>query len=163
MVQVRTVTETGWLPYDLADNWCEECGRAKSYRLWPGLLTGCKTCDEVITRHRCTRLPAVTDRAPGQEWECPDCGSSWRLAEEEDWCPDCCGECGHKVTSRRWVLEEEGDRLDTAPRHVPPVYTPFRNPFRPVAASSKPGPFGECHRTPGGIMIHVKPGCRCKR
>lgn len=21
----------------------------------------------------------------------------------------------------------------------------------------------KCHRTPGGIMIHVKPGCRCKR
>ena len=34
------VAENGILMYDLAGNWCEECGRAKSFRLWPGVLTG---------------------------------------------------------------------------------------------------------------------------
>lgn len=154
------MSENGAIAYDLAGNWCEECGRAKSYRLWPGTLTGCKTCDEAITRHRCTGRPAVTDRAPGQKWECPDCGSFWMLAEEEDYCPDCCGDCGHKVVTRRWNLAEEGDRMATAPRFRPQPFTPFRN-LIPRPAASRPGSFGSCHRTAGGIMVHVKPGCRC--
>ena len=158
------VTENGILMYDLAGNWCEECGRAKSFRLWPGTLAGCGRCDEVITRHRCAR-PAVADRAPGQEWDCPDCGGIWRLAEEEDWCPDCCGECGHKIVSRRWALAEEGDRLDTAPRHNPQPFAPFRMPsFEPpprIPLSSRL-PRTACYRTDGGSMVHVKPGCRCK-
>jgi hypothetical protein len=162
-VHNRRVSEHGILMYDLAGNWCEECGRAKSFRLWPGVLTGCKTCDEVVTRHRCTKRPAVTDRAPGQEWDCPDCGGIWRLADEEDSCPDCCGDCGHKVLSRRWILAEEGDRLDTAPRHKPQPWTPFRNPFpRSALPADPPAPFGECYETPGGIKVHVRPGCRCK-
>jgi hypothetical protein len=156
------VTENGILMYDLAGNWCEECGRAKSFRLWPGTLTGCKTCDEVVTRHRCTKRPAVADRAPGQEWECPDCGGIWRLAEEEDWCPDCCGECGHKIVSRRWALAEEGDRLDTAPRHHPQPFAPFRN-FTGFSAAPpawiRPA---SCYAIASGSMVHVKPGCRCK-
>ena len=71
---------TGILAYDLAGNWCEECGRAKSFRLFPGVLTGCKTCDEVITRHRCTKRP---DLAAGGSWTCPDCGKTqwWREGE----------------------------------------------------------------------------------
>ena len=149
------------LAYDLAGNWCEECCRAKSFRLWPGMLTGCKTCDEVVTRHRCTGLPAVTDRAPGQQWECPDCESFWTLAEERVACLDCCGECGHMVTSRRWELTEVGERIGSAPRYRPQPYTPLRNPF-PRPAVSRPGPFGSCHRTDGGVMVHVKPGCRCR-
>ena len=150
----------GWLPYDLAGNFCEECGRAKFNRLWV-TAQDCETCWEAITRHRCTRLPSVTDRAPGQDWECDDCGSFWTLTVEEEACPDCCSECGHTVTTRRWDRTEEGDRMDTAPRHKPgPLWTPFRNPFpRPRPASlSLPE---ECYRMSSGSMVHVKPGCRC--
>jgi hypothetical protein len=25
-----------------------------------------------------------------------------------------------------------------------------------------PGPFGSCYETPGGVKVHVRPGCRCK-
>ena len=42
--------------------------------------------------------------------------------------------------------------MDTAPRHDPQPFTPFRNPFTA----------GPCYRTDGGSMVHVKPGCRCK-
>ena len=157
LVQVP-VTDHGILMYDLAGNWCEECGRAKSYRLWPGVRTGCKTCDEVVTRHRCTKRP---DLATGESWTCPDCGTLWTAREEEE----TCGECGQGIggTVQRTWDTIPGDRIATAPRYAPRSYTPFRNPFPSVAARSEPGPFGECHRTPGGIMIHVKPGCRCKR
>jgi hypothetical protein len=124
------VSENGIIPYGLAGNWCEECGRAKSFRLFPGVLTGCATCDRVITRHRCTDLPAVTDRAPGQDWECRECDSIWRLVKEEEACPDCCRECGHTMTRRRWELEKEGGRIDVAPRHEPQPFAPFRNPWR---------------------------------
>ena len=155
------MSEHGILMYDLAGNWCEECGRAKSFRLWPGTLTGCTTCDEVITRHRCTKLPAIADRAPGQEWDCPDCGGIWRLVEEEDWCLDCCGECGHKLMSRRWTLAEEGDRLDSAPRYQPPSWTPFRD-FARMPALPPPGMVpNSCYQLSNGSTVHIKPGCRC--
>lgn len=159
--------EKGILAYGLAGNWCEECGRPKVSRLFD-VLTGCGTCDEAITRHRCTKRPAVTDRAPGQEWDCPDCGGIWRLAEEEEWCLDCCGECGHKIVSRHWVLAEEGDRIDSAPKRKPSGgWTPFRNVLRQsvnamYARPQRPSLPKECHRTPGGIMVHVKPGCHCQ-
>jgi hypothetical protein len=119
------MTGNGILMYDLAGSWCEECGRAKSFRLWPGTLTGCKTCDEVITRHRCTKRP---DLAAGGSWTCPDCGTLWTAGEEED----TCGECGQGTgTMRRTWDTVPGDRMDTAPRHVPqPLRNPFRNPFR---------------------------------
>lgn len=158
------MSETGIYAYDLAGSWCEECGQAKSFRLWPGVLTGCKTCDEAITRHRCTKLPDLADRAPGQTWECPDCGSLWKLAEEETGCPDCCGECGHTVTRRHWDLLEEGDRISSAPRQVP-RWTPFRDaPFRNANVScSQPGPPRSCYTMPDGSAVHVKPECRCKR
>ncbi len=154
------MTDHGILMYDLAGNWCEECGRAKSLRLWPGTLTGCKTCNEVITRHRCTKLPAVTDRAPGQEWECPDCDSIWRLEEGPEPCPDCCADCGHEVTARRWVLAEKGDRTGSAPRHEPQPFAPFRN-FLAGVGTRAVSPPGSCYHTAGGSMVHVKPGCRC--
>jgi hypothetical protein len=123
------VTETGWLPYDLAGNFCEECGRAKSFRMWPGVLTGCKTCDKVVTRHRCTDSgrPDLDALDSGASWECPDCGSVWTVTEEAAWCPECGhGECN---TEKGWTASP-GDRIDTAPRHVPQPFMPFRNRFR---------------------------------
>ena len=155
------VTETGWLPYDLAGNWCEECGRAKSFRLWPGTLTGCKTCDEIVTRHRCTGRPRIGELADGQMWECRDCGSRWTPRTETEYCLDCCGDCGHQVPVRRWN-KEEGDRIGTAPRHDPQPFAPFRNILpRSAVPASPPGPFGECYPMASGAMVHVRPGCRC--
>ena len=121
--------EKGFLAYGLAGNWCEECGRAKSYRLWPGTLTGCKTCDEVVTRHRCTSRPDISEMAGGQSWECRDCGTTWTAGSEEEPCPDCCGDCGHVVTVRRWSFTK-GDRIDAAPRYEPKPWTPFRDRLR---------------------------------
>ena len=121
------VSENGILMYDLAGNWCEECGRAKSFRLWPGTLTGCKTCDEIVTRHRCTGRPALDGLEPGASWKCPDCGTAWTVIEKED----LCGECG-QVTGMRnvWWEAVPGDRIDTAPRYKPEPFAPLRNPFR---------------------------------
>jgi hypothetical protein len=155
------VAEHGILMYDLAGSWCEECGRPKMQRLFGG-LTGCATCDEVVTRHRCTKRP---DLDPGQSWECPDCGTGWTAREEEA----TCGECGQGIGTMRTTWDSvAGDRIDSAPRYKPQPWTPLRNAFRETvrAAHSRPSPLSlpkECHRTPGGIMIHVKPGCRCKR
>ena len=103
------MTENGIIPYDLAGNWCEECGRAKGFRLFPGILTGCKTCDEVITRHRCTSRPDLDDLALGESWTCPGCGTAWTCAEKEDWC----SECGRSGMIKGW---------DTVPgrRFLPP-------------------------------------------
>ena len=156
------MSENGIIPYGLTGNWCEECGRAKSFRLFPGGLTGCKTCDEVVTRHRCTKRP---DLNVGESWPCPDCGTLWTAGEEEE----TCGECGQGIgTMRRTWDSVPGDRLDSAPRHTPEPWTPFRNTLRETvrAAYSRPAPPSlpkECYRTPGGIMIHIKPGCMCKR
>lgn len=119
------MSENGVYAYDLAGNWCEECGQAKSFRLFPGTLTGCKTCDEVITRHRCTGRPDLDALAVGESWECPDCGSVWSAGEETKDCPDCCGDCGHLVTVKRWSVVE-GDRVATAPRYKPEPFAPFR-------------------------------------
>ena len=151
------VTENGIIPYDLIGNWCEECGRAKMYRIWPGTLMGCKTCDEVVTRHRCTGRP---DLATGESWTCPDCGTLWTAAEEED----TCGECGQGTGSMRRTWETvPGDRIATAPRYEPRPYGPFRSLFPlPAARMTRPGPFGECYKTATGIQVHVRPGCRCR-
>ncbi len=124
-----TMTDGGIIPYDLAGNWCEECGRAKSFRMWPGTLTGCGTCDEVVTRHRCLGRPDLDAMTLGESWACPACGSTWTAVEREGECLDCCGECGHRVTVRRWD-SVPGDRLDSAPRYKPQPFTPFRNVFR---------------------------------
>jgi len=161
----------------LAANWCEECGQAKSFRMWPGTLTGCATCDEVVTRHRCTGRPDIDALADGQAWVCPDCGSTWTPRTETEDCLDCCGACGHQVTVRRWD-SEKGDRIDSAPRHEPEPFTPLRNaiyqtvrtltdlpkvsPWRGITPPPA-GPSGSCYRMGGGSMVHVKPGCRCLR
>ena len=119
------MTGAGIIPYGLAGNWCEECGQAKSYRMWPGLLTGCATCDEVVTRHRCTGRPELDSLDVGASWTCPDCDTIWAIAEEAVWCPECgCRECR---TEKRWTVAVPGDRIGTAPRHDPQPYTPFRN------------------------------------
>jgi hypothetical protein len=147
--------------YDLAGNWCEECGRAKSLRLFPGGLTGCKTCDEVVTRHRCTKRPEL---ATGESWTCPDCGTIWTAGEEEE----TCGECGQGTgTMRRTWDTVPGDRIDTAPRHKPEPWTPFRNALRQTADAlySRPRPPSlpkDCYRMSSGSMVHIRPGCRCR-
>jgi hypothetical protein len=119
------VSEHEIIPYGLADgHLCEECGRPKSFRLWPGTVSGCKTCDEVVTRHRCISRP---DLATGESWTCPDCGSIWTAAEKED----TCGECGQGLGTMHRTWETiPGDRIDSAPRYRPQPYAPFRNPRR---------------------------------
>ena len=153
------------IPYGLDGNWCEECGRAKSFRLFPGTLTGCKLCDEVITRHRCTGRPDRDPLDPGESWECPDCGSTWTAIEEAD----NCGECGQEVWRKTWAVVE-GDRIATAPRHEPQPFSPFRSALREIADASFRRPFrneirrpGSCYRMGNGSMVHVRPGCRCAR
>ncbi len=154
------MTERGIIPYDLgAGMFCEECHRPKSFRLWPGTRTGCKTCDEVVTRHRCTGRPAVDSLALGESWTCPDCDSIWTCAEKEDWG----GECGQVTGTRKGWDSVPGGRLDTAPRSDPQPFTPFRNPFpRTAIPPDPPGPFGSCYAMASGAMVHVRPGCRCK-
>src|ERR1700689_2096557 len=161
------MSENGVLMYDLAGNWCEECGRAKSLRMF-GYLTGCTACDVVVTAHRCTGRP---DLGTGESWECPDCGTVWTAGEKEE----TCGECGQGIgTMRRTWENVPGDRLDTAPRHDLQPFTPFRNALHRTAgaALSRPlvspannrypgGPIGSCYRLASGAMVHVKPGCRC--
>ncbi len=115
----------GIIPYDLATgNFCEECGQAKLNRLFLDTLSGCSECDGVITRHRCGPIPKVP---AGQSWQCTLCDSTWTAREEEQDCPDCCAECGHRVTVT--VMDyERGARVDSAPKRVPQgPYTPFRN------------------------------------
>ena len=151
------VSENGIIPYDLAVNFCEECGRAKSLRLLDH-LTGCKTCDDVITTHRCTGRPSLDDLPLGESWECRECGTAWSAVEEEDWC----GECGRSGPRKTWDLVP-GDRIDSAPRHKPQPFTPFRDILpRSAARYDPPGPFGECYPMASGTMVHVRPGCRCK-
>ena len=163
----------GILMYDLAGNWCEECGRAKSLRMWLGTLTGCKTCDEVITRHRCLGRPALENLEVGESWECRLCGSVWTVTEVEDDCPECCADCGHKVRVRRWAVTT-GDRIGSAPRYRPEPYAPFRDALRQMAGTllARPAvspahgryprvPPGSCYVMASGSKVHVKPGCRC--
>src|ERR1035441_1136527 len=152
--------------YDLAGNWCEECGRLKMQRAFSG-LTGCGTCNKAITRHRCTKRP---DLVPGQSWECPDCGTAWTAGEKEE----TCGECGQGAGTMRKTWDSvPGDRIDTAPRYdPPPPFIPFRNLFRDITAppaysawrgrAFAPASLGECYRMASGAKVHVRPGCRCK-
>ena len=110
---------TGIIPYDLIGNFCEECGRAKSFRLWPGMPSGCKTCDEVITRprHRCIGRPDLEALDIGASWTCPDCGTIWTAVEREDEC----GECAQGIGTMRKTWDSvPGDRIDTAPKYDPP-------------------------------------------
>jgi hypothetical protein len=119
------VSEAGIIPCDLAGNFCEECGRAKSWRLFPGFLTGCAACDEVVTRHRCTGRPDLESLTLGESWECPECGTSWTATEKEDQC----SECGRSGMVKGWDTVP-GDRIGTTPRREPQPFAPFRNPWR---------------------------------
>ncbi|HUY44692.1 MAG TPA: hypothetical protein VMV92_03040 [Streptosporangiaceae bacterium] len=155
---------TWMLAYDLAGNWCEECGRAMMSRLLlAGTLTGCKTCDVVTTRHRCASRPDISELHDGQSWQCGDCDSVWEPSTVTEECPDCCGECGHTVQVRRWQVTE-GARIGSAPKYASPGWLPMRNIFagRPAAPQGFAGP-RECHVTTAGISVHVRPGCRCPR
>lgn len=117
------VSEHGIRVYDLAGNWCEECGQPKLNRMH-GALTGCPVCDEVITRHRCENLPPPDNLAAGSRWTCQDCGSAWVLVISTEACGDCCAECGHMVTVARW--EVTADHRASGPRREPPGYRPMR-------------------------------------
>ena len=152
------MTEHGINLYDLAAGYfCEECGQPKGLRLFDN-LTGCSTCDDVITTHRCTGRPSLDDLALGESWECRECGTLWSAVEEED----TCSECGRSGPGKTWDLVP-GDRIDSAPRHVPQPFTPFRNPFpRSAIPADPPGPFGSCYAMASGSIVHVRPGCRCK-
>lgn len=157
------MNETGINLYDLAPAACPECGRFLASRMLLTAPSGCGTCDEAITRHRCTRCPPL---APGESWTCPECDSTWTAAEEDD----ACGECGQPVKRKAWSVEV-GARIGTAPRYNPVVFTPFRDLARalaePPAYSPQTGrgdaarPAG-CYRTAAGFTVHVKPGCRCR-
>lgn len=138
----------GILPYDLAPEACPECGEFLGNRVLMTDPTGCGTCDEAITRHRCLGRPSRDSLEAGQSWECPDCGSTWTAIEV----PDVCGECGQGT---RWPTWEavEGDRMATAPRHHQTAFTPIRG----ILAR----PASKCHRTGAGVMVHVMPDCRC--
>lgn len=145
------MSETGIVLYDLADTFCcSECGRPLGNRWLMTAPSGCSTCDEVITRHRCLTRPPRGKLETGQSWTCGDCLSVWTAAEEQQ--P--CGECGQPRTVQTWAYEE-GSQVATAPRYNPVVFTPFRNMIRRRDA-------GPCYRTRSGFMVHVKPDCRCR-
>ncbi len=129
----------GIIAYGLAGNFCEKCGRAKINRLLYRVPSGCATCDSydarsdarqltsrVITRHRCTKRPGIEGMAPGESWECPDCGSVWTVTEVED----SCDECGRGELVRGWSVVI-GDRMDTAPKYERYVPVVMRNRLRP--------------------------------
>ena len=106
----------GIYPYDLAGEFCEECGRHKTARLFYDGL-GCQGC---------ARRPDIETLAIGATWECPDCGSIYGVSSHRAYC----GECGHVIQEGRWDLVLKGDRIDSAPRYKPQVYTPLRNIFK---------------------------------
>lgn len=143
------VTETGMLADDLALPFCPECSSPLGNRMLMTAPSGCGTCDEAITRHRCTGRPDILTLAAGESWECPDCGSTWTV-KQETW-P--CMECGQPRKDVTWDYRE-GDRIAAAPRYEPVALTPYRNRV--------PRARGKCYRTPGGSMVHVQPDCRCR-
>ena len=158
-------SDTGIRDYGLAEGFfCEECGRPKGNRWLIGVPSGCATCDEVITRHRCTGRPSVDERADGDIWQCPDCDSAWLVVVEED----TCGECGRNGMVKTWTLAVSGARLDSAPRYQPYVPVPFRNLLAdagriafPVRAPAQHAIPDACYSLPSGARVHVKPGCNC--
>jgi ribosomal protein L37AE/L43A len=156
---------TGIHFYDLAsDYFCEECRRPKGNRWLLGVPSGCATCDEVISRHRCTGRPSIDERADGDIWQCPDCDSAWLVVMEKD----TCGDCGRDGMEKTWTVAVPGARLDSAPRYQPYVPVPFRNllaeagriasPVRPPPRHAAPG---SCYQMASGALVHIKPGCRC--
>ena len=160
---------TGIVLYDLAPSGCPECGRPLGNRWLMTGDSGCATCDEAVTRHRCTRRPGRETMQPGDSWECSDCGSTWTAVEAAD----TCGECGQEVWRKTWE-SVEGDRIAAAPRYKPVAFTPFRDLGRAVRELTGPpacSPWdginrtarpAECYRAAAGFTVHVKPGCRCR-
>jgi len=106
----------------LGDSRCPSCDRPKLARLFALSRTGCEQCDEVITRHRCSRRPSSDDVFPGTRWRCPECGSVWVAREQAE--P--CGECHQEVVRRCWQVTD--DRRAEGPRADPQPFTPFRKP-----------------------------------
>jgi hypothetical protein len=148
-----TSTEpTGIIAYDLAGRYhCEECGQPLMNRLLFDTIGSCESCNTAITRHRCTAVPDRDSFQLGENWDCPDCGSTWTAIEEDD----TCGECGRDGLIRKTWDYQPGPRLDEAPRRVPAgPYTPFRNAFTDRS---------RCYRTAAGAMVHVRPGCECRK
>jgi hypothetical protein len=116
------VSGNGIILYDLAPPTCPECGTPLGNRWLMAGDSGCRTCDDAVTRHRCTGRPDVLSLAPGESWECTDCGSTWTAIEVAD----SCRECEQEVRRKTWETVE-GDRMAIAPRYKPVVFTPFRD------------------------------------
>ena len=157
----------GIVLYDLAPLACPECSRPLGNRVLMTAPSGCGTCDEAITRHRCTARPSREALGTGESWECPDCGSMWTAIETAS----NCGECGQEVWEKTWDAVP-GDRIATAPRYKPVVFTPFRNAIRALAAPPAYSAWSRtaasvlrpssCYRADAGFTVHVKPGCACR-
>ncbi len=114
--------------FDLvAGHFCEECGHPKMNRLLD-VLTGCTTCDDVITAHRCEGRPVAEE--VDQAWQCPDC-LAWWLAERKE---DTCGECsqGLGTFTMGWKMASLPGRQGS--RREPNGWQPFRNalPRKPM-------------------------------
>jgi len=144
------MSETGIFAYDLPPPGCPECGTPLGNRWLMTGDSGCATCDEAVTRHRCLSRPRLGSLAVGESWTCRECWSVWTVTEEDG----TCGHCGRSGPEKTWAYAA-GARVDEAPRYKPVVFTPFRNVI--------PQPAGPCHQTRSGIMVHVKPDCRCPR
>ena len=165
------MNETGIQLYDLAPPACPECGQFLGSRWLMTGDSGCGTCDEAVTRHRCVTCPPLSSMTPGESWACPDCDSVWTAADEDE--P--CGECGQAVKRKAWSVVV-GDRIATAPRYKPVAFTPFRDLGRAVQKLAEPPAYsawdgtgdafsrpGSCYRARAGFLVHVRPGCRCPR
>lgn len=121
-------------------------------------------------RGRCGKIGAVTDT-----YTCASCGETFEkgwsdeeaAAEAEELFPGIdpsdpdeagvvCGPCFQHIMGR--VQAEAPELIGEGWRGE----SLFRDPFASVAARSDPGPFGSCYQTASGMMVHVRPGCRCK-
>ncbi len=144
------MSETGTVPCGPNAFLCPECKCPLGSRWLMTAPSGCAACDEAITRHRCLTRPRRGDLETGQSWTCGDCLSVWTATEEEE--P--CGECGQPRMVKTWAYEK-GSQAAAAPRYSPAVFAPLRNMIRRRDT-------GPCYRTAGGLMVHFKPGCRCR-
>jgi hypothetical protein len=144
------MTGSGSAPYAPTGHRCGECGRPKLGRVFATALTGCGECDEVLTRHRCTKRPDITAVGGGDRWVCPDCASVWVTETVTEPCEGCGGDCGHLVRLRCWDVAE--DRRAQGPRRAPTPQSPFHTVLRmppdvaeiPVAARPPPRKHPPC-------------------
>ena len=98
--------------FDLASEFCPDCGQAKSLRL-AAYLTGCATCDEIRTRHRCEGRPLAFEQADDAEWSCDGCGAVYRIRVEVE-----------EIEHRMW------ETLTPAVREGPRQSQPWRGLIR---------------------------------